>query len=102
MKDIREILLDLAQYYRATRGVGHTRTLVHGIANSEEPVIIMSGTEVHAKDIANQSGNPKSGYGYHEWASYADTNKLLGVRSPLAIDHWAIMELIGEILPELK
>ena len=83
------VLLDLKQYYIATRQSGHTSTIVHGVENVENAVVLVHSHRM--KDVLRAlSKNQKN----IEVACITDPNCLRGLRKPLVVDNAAMVILL--------
>lgn len=83
-----EKIARLKVYYSTRRGVGHTRAMILGAANTER-VIVLAHNMRHGEDIKDRCRNAKI-------ITWDRLDGLNGESSPLLIDHWALMEILSD------
>lgn len=96
MKNTEEKILLLKIYYETRRQVGHTSALVKGIMNTD-PIVL--GRD--ADDLRNASRMAqKVLYPSVSWETFPDG--MYGQNRPLVITETALVQILGEVLVELK
>ena len=76
------------RYIHFGRGFGHTQAMLNGAKNTDS-VVIVAHTQQFADELAKQCKNAR-GIGLDR------TERLLGSRLPILIDHHAIEIMLGE------
>ena len=96
MKHTEEKILLLKVYYETRRGVGHTSALVNGIANTD-PIVL--GRDLD--DLRNTSRMAgKVLYPSVSWVTFP--KGMYGQNRPLVVTETALVQILGEVLEELK
>lgn len=96
MLDESERLLTLLIYLRSRRAVGHTQTMINGVANSDN-VIVLVGYKQFGDEISRQCGKKIDCVA---WSNIEIG--LLGKNAPIAIDNSAMLEILGDALGTIK
>lgn len=84
---------NLETYYAQSRGVGHTELLKKGIENYDKKFFLVAGSYQQGKELKNQIKNPHAILiTLDDIGSY----KLKGLRYPVAIDNFAMINLLEQ------
>lgn len=72
------------------RGFGHTKAMLEGAKHYDGDVIIVAHNQTLAQKLAKECGNHVTGIGLDQ------TDRLLGLRMPILVDHQALQILLWE------
>lgn len=81
----------LLDYFNSNRGIGHTKTELEGINNSDDAILI-----VHNREFGKYLKLPDTKY-----LSINELEKLRGIKKPIIIDHFALEQLLNEYRSQL-
>ena len=92
-------LKNLLVYYDATRGVGHTETMLYGVGSNKHCIVLVQNLGAQKQYILDklQVSDPYKMPTFVSINSFDDT-KLIGHRSPLVIDNSVLISLFQESL----
>ncbi len=92
---IIETLEELKMYYEFNRGVGHTRTLIEGLKNSPDALILIVNPRMR-EVIGQKSPQTKTAT-----VKSIENGTLRGRTDPLVIDNSALHAILDEALEEI-
>lgn len=91
--DIITKLNVLYQYYKLTRGVGHTTLMKKGVENFDKDTLILT---------PNMNAGEVLGFNKDQIVTWNSLNKLRGHNKPLAIDNGTMMIILEDVIKELQ
>ena len=100
--EIKHLLQQIKDYYSFAIGVGHTRTILHGILNNDRKVIFVigDGTQSTMKSCVNNN-HPKGNPEITTISTLSGTlNK--NYNRPLVFDNLALEYLFGEAIKKIE
>lgn len=94
---VREVIINLCQYYRMNRAVGHTQAMLNGVIGSSKDCLVLVSSYKQGLDMGLKKQNLLTIESFENRGSVI----LHGRNQPLAVDHFAMVQILEEAYREI-